>query len=242
MTCADNNLASTVLSLFEGGVAKYGFPLKIRSDHGLENLYAARYMVQHRGTGRGSVLIGRSVHNVRVERLHRDVYSGVLCHYASLSSHMEKEGILNADNEEHLSALHHVFMRRINRSLEEFVNQWNSHPVSSAHHQSPEQMFIAGSLDAASDPSRSTQCPMVDSSKTLGAGFDDDELPQTNYAINDEDYAVFNIPNINILIIFLLQDDGNHGINHFLSCLALLHAWTHNKMNNIFVIKFYHSY
>ena len=64
LTCADNNLAFTVLSLFEGGVAKYGLPLKIRSDHGLENLYAARYMLQHRGTGRESVLTGRSVHCV----------------------------------------------------------------------------------------------------------------------------------------------------------------------------------
>ena len=99
LTCADNNLASTVLSLFEGGVAKYGLPLKIRSDHGLENLYAARSMLQHRGTGRGSVLTGRPVHIVRVERLYRDVCSGVLCHYASLFSRMGNEGILNADDE-----------------------------------------------------------------------------------------------------------------------------------------------
>lgn len=235
LTCADNNLASTVLSLFEGGVAKYGLPMKIRSDHGLENVYAARYMLHHRGTGRGSVLTGRSVHNVRVERLHRDVYSGVLCHYVSLFSHMENEGILNADSEEHLFALHQVFMPRINRSLDEFVNQWNSHPVSSASHQSPEQMFIAGSLDAASGPSRNVQCPMVDSSEALGSGFDDDdELPHTDYAIHDEDYAVFvpqietNIPNSNIPNHQFLQDDGNHGIDHFLHCLVLMHA-QHNE-------------
>lgn len=91
LTCANNNLASTVLSSFEEGVSEYGLPMKIRTDHGLENVYAARYMLQHRGTGRGSVLTGRSVHNVRVERLHRDVYSGVLCHYASLFSHMENQ-------------------------------------------------------------------------------------------------------------------------------------------------------
>ena len=72
---------------------------------------------------------------------------------------------------------------------------------------------------------------MVDSSETL-AGFDDDEFPQTDYAINDEDYAVFvpqietDIPNINIPNHLFLQDDGNHGINHFLSCLALVHGHT----------------
>jgi hypothetical protein len=62
-------------------------------------------MLQQRGTDCGSVLTGRSVHNVRVERLHRDVHSGVLCHYALLFTFMEEEGLLNVDSEEHLLAL-----------------------------------------------------------------------------------------------------------------------------------------
>jgi hypothetical protein len=74
----------------------------------------------------GSVLTGRSVHNVRVERLHLNVRSGVLCHYALLFTFMEEEGLLNADSEEHLLALQEVFIPRINRSFNEFVNQWNS--------------------------------------------------------------------------------------------------------------------
>ena len=80
--CANNNLASTVLDLFKGGARRYGIPSRTRSDHGLENIEVARFMVEERGPGRGSMLIGKSVHNVRVERLHRDVYSGVLSHFA----------------------------------------------------------------------------------------------------------------------------------------------------------------
>ena len=40
----NNNLASTVFYLFLNGVSKYGLPKKIRTDHWLENVYAARYM------------------------------------------------------------------------------------------------------------------------------------------------------------------------------------------------------
>ena len=68
LSCQNNNLAFTVFDLFLNGVSKYGLPKKIRTDHGLENVYAARYMLQQRGTDRGSVLTGRSVHNVRAQR------------------------------------------------------------------------------------------------------------------------------------------------------------------------------
>ena len=231
LTCANNNIASTVLSLFKEGVATYGLPLKIRTDHGLENVYAARYMLQHRGTDRGSVLTGRSVHNVRVERLHRDVYAGVLSYYASLFTQMESEGILNVDDEQHLFVLHQVFLPRINRSLTKFVNQWNSHPVSSAQHQSPEQMFISGALDSTHGQSRVTYCPHVESSERLGTGFDDDSDDFTAFEniIHNDDYDVY-VPEIESCEITedstaneqFLQDDGNHGINHYLSFLEVL--------------------
>ena len=66
--CRDNNKAETVLSLFQNA--------RVRSDYNMENYLVAAHMIQHRGPGRGSIITGSSVHNSRVERTHRDVYSG----------------------------------------------------------------------------------------------------------------------------------------------------------------------
>jgi hypothetical protein len=49
VSCQNNNLASTVFNLFLDGVSKYGLPKKIRTDHGLENVHIARYMLLQRG-------------------------------------------------------------------------------------------------------------------------------------------------------------------------------------------------
>lgn len=226
VSCQNNNLASTVFNLFLDGVSKYGLPKKIRTDHGLENVHVARYMLQQRGTDCGSVLTGRSVHNVRVERLHRDVHSGVLCHYALLFTFMEEEGLLNVDSEEHLLALQEVFIPRINRSLNEFVNQWNSHPVSSAGHQSPEQMFITGSLNSATSIHGNEDSP-AESDETVGAGLAEDDILDPDFIVQEEHYAVFvpqtelEIPS-NLSSEQFLTDDGNYGINHFITCLRAI--------------------
>ena len=76
--CANNNMASTVLDLFKGGVRRPGLPSRTRSDRGLENVEVARLTGEESGLGRGSMLTGKSLHNVRVECLHRDVYPVVL--------------------------------------------------------------------------------------------------------------------------------------------------------------------
>jgi len=49
-----------------------------RSDHGLESMGVARMMLECRGVNRGSIITGSSVYNQRVQRLHKDVASGVL--------------------------------------------------------------------------------------------------------------------------------------------------------------------
>ena len=70
VTClkvATNNTSQTALSAFLEGVSSYGLPLRVRTDRGGENALIAEYMVQHRGAGQGSIIMGRSVHNQRIE-------------------------------------------------------------------------------------------------------------------------------------------------------------------------------
>ena len=55
-----NNRASTVLQLFEDISHVFGYPSRVRGDHGTENLLVAAKMEEVRGVGRGSYICGRS--------------------------------------------------------------------------------------------------------------------------------------------------------------------------------------
>ena len=87
------------------------------------------------------------MHNSRVERAHRDVYSAVLAFYARNFEAMEDESILDISCDVHLFSLHHVYVPRINGSLNEFIRQMNNHPVSAENNQSPLQMWERGMLE-----------------------------------------------------------------------------------------------
>ena len=146
LQCCSNNRATTVLDTFLSAVNTHQLPSRVRSDQGRENLKVAQYMLEMRGAERRSIITGNSVHNQRIERLWRDMHKSVTVLYYKLFYFMEHHDILNQLNECHLWTLHYIFLPRINKSLREFVNSWNSHPIRTANHKSPHQLFTAGAL------------------------------------------------------------------------------------------------
>lgn len=114
LKCANNNRASTVLELFQSATRQCGIPSRVRADKGGENARVADFMVMQQGTGRGSFISGRNVHNQRIERLWRDVFNGCTVLYYNLFYHMEQGRLLDPDNEVHLFCVHYIFISRIN--------------------------------------------------------------------------------------------------------------------------------
>ena len=152
LDCATNNKADTVFNNFHSAISQYGIPSRIRCDKGKENIQVALYMLEHplRGIGRGSVIVGRSVHNQRIERLWRDVFQGVLKLYHSLFNYLEYIGLLDPDNDTHLFCLHFVYFPRIKSQLTKWKNAWNSHPLSTENNKTPIQLWTTGLITCSS--------------------------------------------------------------------------------------------
>ena len=179
-------------------------------------------MIDHRGEGRGSIITGSSVHNSRVERAHRDIYSGVLAFYARIFEAMEDESILDILDNVHLYSLHYVFIPRINRSLDEFIEQMNNHPASSQNNQSPLQMWEKGMLDN-----------MHSGNTALSpAEIDDFGVDQRVYCLlTRKIIRSVSPPSIEVSDDHLtqmpspLQNDENSGVNIFKQCVELLNSF-----------------
>ncbi|XP_019206542.2 uncharacterized protein LOC109196654 isoform X1 [Oreochromis niloticus] len=198
MRCCTDNRASTAMQLFQSAVDLFGLPQRVRGDAGSENIDIARFMIEHRGPNRGSFMVGRSVHNQRIERLWGELNRVVSAYFKDLFLFMENVGILDSTDPFHIRALHHVYLPRINRSVDEFVNQWNHHSLRTMENNSLLQLWTVGML----------------------------QLPQHHRPLSQVHFRHRSYHHQQLTAdlrqIDPLSDDGNHGIEVFLTACRML--------------------
>lgn len=146
LQASTNNRATTVLSAFLGAIDEFGLPSRVRTDRGGENVLIARYMNSHpeRGPSRGSIIMGKSTHNQRIERLWRDLFSGCICFFYYFFYFLEDSDILNVTDEEDIYTLHCVFLPLIQKQLDIFRHAWALHGLRTERGKTPKQLFIMG--------------------------------------------------------------------------------------------------
>lgn len=139
--CSPNNRAATAHSVFLEALPKYGRPLRVRTDHGGENVDIWRDMISARGEASKPVLVGKSVHNQRIERHNRALNEQVMSMFRGEFYQLESEGVLDVNNDTDILCLHYVYLPRINHVLDEFVAAHNHHKISTEKNKTPEQLF-----------------------------------------------------------------------------------------------------
>ena len=113
----------------------------------MENVLVADFMLEKRGVDSGSMITGKSTHNQRIERLWRDVFTGVLSYFYKLFYSMEEEGILDPLNETHLACLRYVYLPKLNERLKNLEGAW-AHRRMRTTKTTPWKLWLSGQMSS----------------------------------------------------------------------------------------------
>ncbi|KAK7696059.1 hypothetical protein QCA50_000700 [Cerrena zonata] len=126
----NNNRADTVDKLFVDITSVHGYPCRLRGDHGVENVMVANRMEQVRGANCGAYIWGRSVHNIRIERLWVDFTRGIGKEWKIFFDTLESTAGLNVDSDEHIWLIHYLFLEELNAEILVWAEVWNNHKIT----------------------------------------------------------------------------------------------------------------
>ena len=138
----------------------------------------------------------------------------------------KKTSILDPLNELHLFCLHYTYLPRINKSLEELVDQMNQRSVSTEH-MSPLQLWTSGMLQNINSQHTALT---VDEMEQCGVD------PDESVTVSHEDYQVHIDPPTFVLtedqrmqLPDPLQNDHNQGRNNYLNSVELMTLFLFNE-------------
>jgi len=137
MKASGNNKSVTVSRLMRDAFYTYGVPAHLRMDKGVENRKAAILMELLRGSEvKSAVIVGSSTSNQKIERQWKDVRYFVIQWYRGLFEQFRmfqfNNGmqLLDITISTHKYILQYLFLKRINESLQQWMEIWNRHKLS----------------------------------------------------------------------------------------------------------------
>jgi len=130
LVCCDNNRSITVLNLFRDCVQRDVVPQRIYTDQGGENIQVAHYMLATRGPGHhgDTIMVGKSVHNQRIERLWRDI-NHITYMYKMYFHILSNQHNIDLDDPANRYVINRLFIPLINEELDETRRGYNQHKM-----------------------------------------------------------------------------------------------------------------
>lgn len=107
--------------------------------------------------------MGRSIHNQRIERLWRDLFTGCVSYFYNLFYHLEGEALLDPDDDADILALQITFLPKLQDQLDSFRLGWCHHRLRTERNLTPHQLWVQGMLQ-------------LDQESTIISGLSDNEV------------------------------------------------------------------
>ncbi|KAJ7847325.1 hypothetical protein B0H14DRAFT_3086220 [Mycena olivaceomarginata] len=106
-------------------------------------------MEERYGPEHGAYIWGRSVHNIRIERLWCDVTRGFGSKWSQFFFGLEINCGLRPDLDAHIWLIHHLFLRALNQDAQDWARAWNEHNIrfDAERTRSPRDMFFFGMIE-----------------------------------------------------------------------------------------------